>query len=89
MAFCSSGRDDPNTLIALGVSHMKKHSVAHADQIDALFYVIFAIIDAFHRERIAEGQDSVVKADPVIAPIGRRLVVVPFKCRRNVTTDYP
>ena len=52
-------------------------------------FCYFAIIDAFHGKGIAESLDCLVKGDAMIAPIGGRLVVVPFKFRQHFTTDYP
>jgi hypothetical protein len=54
----------------------------------AFFPVVFALIDALHGERIAKGLDRLMEGDTVIAPVGSRLVLVPFKIGGQRTTEY-
>jgi hypothetical protein len=66
---------------------MGEDTVTHADQIDALFPIVFATVDMFHSEGIEEGLGCLMERQAMLAPIGGSLVFVPFKFRRNGTTD--
>jgi hypothetical protein len=79
MFFRPSGRNDSNALATLRISHVDDDAIARADQINAFFSVIFAIIKPLHSEGITEGLDRLVERDAVLAPVNFCLVVIPFK----------
>ena len=64
---------------ALGIGHMQDHAFAHAEQIDAFFAMVIAVIDPLHSEGIAESLDRLVEGDAMGTPVGGGLVIIPFE----------
>src|SRR5580704_9973496 len=79
MSFCPPGRDQPYVFTALGIGHMQDHAFAHAEQIDAFFATVFAVIDPLHSEGIAERLDRLMERDAMDTPVGGGLVIIPFE----------
>jgi len=55
MFLCPSGRNDSNALATLRISHVDDDAIAHTDQINAFFSVIFAIIKPLHSDMVLRG----------------------------------
>jgi hypothetical protein len=68
MFFCPPGRDESQALTTLRIGHVDQYTIAHANQVDALFAIVFASIDALHRKGIAESPDGVLELDPMLDP---------------------
>ena len=60
---------------------MEKNAFAHAQQINALFAVVFAVVYPFDRERIAECLDRVSERHTVVTPVRGGFGIVPQKYR--------
>jgi hypothetical protein len=72
MFLCLSGRDDSNTVTALGVSHTKNATVAHAQHVHPFLALVFAIVDPVDDEWIAKHLSRLIEGDAMVAPIRRR-----------------
>lgn len=64
---------------APAIARMQDHAFAHAEQIDAFFTIVFALVDPLDPNEIAERLDGVVEADTMRTPIGGGLVIIPFE----------
>ena len=60
---------------------MKGNTAAHAEQFDALFLVVLAIINQLD-EGMEARLDRVRESAVVIAPVGSSLVAIPFRLGR-------
>ncbi len=79
MFFGPPGRDQPYVFTALGIGHMQDHAFAHAEQIDAFFAMVFAVIDPLHSKGIAESLDRLLEGEAMRTPISGGLVIIPFE----------
>ena len=58
---------------------MQESAFAHAEHIDALFAVIFPVVDPLHRERVGNRLGSLLERDTVVTPVGLRLSSMPIE----------
>jgi len=58
---------------------MEKNAVTHAQQVNAFFPAILAVVYLFNREVIAECFNRVMKRYAMVAPVCFSFGVVPFK----------
>jgi hypothetical protein len=79
MLYRPPGRDDPDSLAALGIGHMHNHAIAHAEQTEAFLAIGFSIVDPFDREWIAKCLDRSAEGNTMRAPVGSCLVLVLFE----------
>jgi hypothetical protein len=52
---------------------MQEHAVAHAEQIEAFFTKIFAVVDPFDCEGIPEYFDSLIEGNPCVRQLAAAL----------------
>jgi hypothetical protein len=67
MFFRPPGRDKSQALATLGVGHVDQNTITHANQVDALFAIIFTSIDLLRPKGIAESLDCIVERDTMLA----------------------
>jgi len=89
MLHCPSGRNDPYTIAAFGVSHVKNYTAAHTKQSDSLFSVILAIVDPLNAKWIAKRRNRLVECNAVIAEVSGSLLGVPFKLLSIIMCGLP
>jgi hypothetical protein len=63
---------------------MDDYVVTHTKQINAFFPIVFAVIDPFNGEMIAERFNRLTEGYAMLAPIPGRLVVIPFELYHRI-----
>ena len=58
---------------------MQENAVAYAEQIDALFAMVFSVIDPLDRKRVGNRLGSLLKRDSVVTPVGLRFSEMPIE----------
>ena len=67
---------------------MQNYIFAHSKQVDTLLTVIFAIVNPFDRERIAQCPGALLEAHAVAPPVFYGLPFIPFECIVHLGTGY-
>jgi len=58
---------------------MEDYPITHAKQVNALFPVVFTVVNPLNKKVIVERLNSLLKGDSMVTPICGSLVVIPNK----------
>jgi hypothetical protein len=69
MSLHPPARDNSDPLAAFRVGHVEDHTLAHVEQIAALFARGLALVNPLDGERIGEHLDGFIEGNAMLAPI--------------------